>query len=441
MKLSDIAALLDVPLISDKVLTGLSIDSRDIEPGNLFIAIQGDRFDGQDFISEAVAAGAAAVICHQAIALPNVPMIVVSDTYDALVKIASWIRGQFHIPTIALTGSNGKTTVKEMIASILMPSVFMTQGNLNNHFGVPLSILKWHPEHRHAVFELGASKRGDIAHTVAMVKPHVALINNIGPAHIEGFGSIDGVAKAKGEIYQGLASDGIAIVNDDDDYAHYWDPLFGTRTVIRFSSKHQATVYAKDIIFDAHYCARFTLVTPRGEIAIELMVPGAHQVQNALAASASVFAIGISLVDIAEGLKSFRGVAMRTHQILGKSGALIIDDTYNANLRSVLTALDLLAHRSGKRIFIFGDMKELGASSADHHRKVGEEASKLGIDFLLTCGEQSRLAALAFGPNALHYASQDELVQSLEPMLDASTSVLVKGSRSSAMENIVNQLI
>jgi UDP-N-acetylmuramoyl-tripeptide--D-alanyl-D-alanine ligase len=440
LRLLEIASLLAVGCNEDVALTGICIDSRQVKPGHLFIAIRGERLDGHRFIPDAVAKGAASIVCEQLTQDISIPQLLVKNTLQALTAIATDHRNRIDCPVIALTGSNGKTTVKEMIASILPAPAFATPGNLNNHIGVPLSLLQLQPEHRYAVFELGANHGGEIAHTVAMVKPRVTLINNIASAHIEGFGSIDGVARAKGEIYQGLAADGTAIVNDDDAYAHFWDTMLSNKKILRFSTSHPADVFAREITFNVKGCARFVLVTPQGEMSIALQVPGAHNVSNALAATACTYALGIELTDIAAGLERFTGVTGRMTFLKGKNNAWVIDDTYNANLRSVLTALDVLSARPGTRIFVFGDMGELGAWSEQHHRDVGLAARDKGIDCLMTCGIHSELTTKAFGKNARHYPDQQSLAHDLLKELNAQTTVLVKGSRSSAMENIVREL-
>ncbi len=441
MKLCNIATLLEVPCATDIEFTGICIDSRQVKPGNLFIAICGERLDGHAFIPKAIEQGAAAIICSRALIGLNFPHIVVPDTLQALARIATAHRQTLSPEVIALTGSNGKTTVKEMIAAILPKPSYATLGNLNNHIGVPLSLLNLKKEHRYAVFELGANHLGEIAYTVAMVDPKVTLINNIAPAHIEGFGSIEGVALAKGEIHQGLVEAGTAVINEDDAYAHFWDPLLKNKKVLRFSAVNPADVCARDIEFNAEGCGRFSLVTPQGEAKIELRVPGLHNVRNALAASACTHAIGISLSDIVTGLAQFSGVSGRMTFRQGKNDSLVIDDTYNANLRSSLTALDVLATRRGKRIFVFGDMGELGKWSQQHHQEVGLAARDHGIEVLMTCGSSSEAAAQAYGARGKHYHSQEDLLHDLMAQLDKNTTVLVKGSRSSAMEKIVHQLV
>ncbi len=441
MTLFEIASLLNLTCANDAILSGICIDSRKVMPGQLFIAIRGAHFDGHEFIHDAVARGAAAIVADSVSAGVGIPQLIVPDTLQALANIAAHHRRQLSCAVIALTGSNGKTTVKDMIACILPEPSFATHGNLNNHIGVPLSALQLQPSHRYAVFELGANHSGEIAHTVAVVQPQVTLINNIAPAHIEGFGSIDGVARAKGEIHQGLAVGGTVVINDDDAYAHFWDPMIVNKKTLRFSATHAAAVHARNVIYNAEGCAQFLLVLPQGEALIQLSVPGAHNVSNALAAAACTHALGIELPAIAIGLTGFSGVPGRMTFLPGKKNALIIDDTYNANLRSVLTALDVLARRQGPRIFVFGDMGELGAWSEQHHQDVGVAARDLGIERLMTCGIQSESTTKAFGAGGEHYPDQVTLVHALLKKLDSQTTVLVKGSRSSAMENIVRALI
>lgn len=440
MKLSDIAAQLNVPCTQDAEITGICIDSRKIQPGQLFVALKGENFDGHDFIEAVASAGAVAIICQNKNPRVQIEQWVVPDAVAALATLASYHRAQIDCQVVALTGSNGKTSVKEMIAAILPKPSFATPGNLNNHIGVPLSMFQLQSNHRFAVFELGANHPGEIAHTVAIVKPDVTLINNIAPAHIAGFGSIDGVANAKGEIHQGLASNGIAVVNDDDGYAHFWDEILASHQVLRFSTSKPSDVYAESIHFNPQGFGQFVLVTPVGRASIALQVPGRHNISNALAAAACTSALGIDVDEIAAGLNRFGGVAGRMTLLSGKSGVVVIDDTYNANLRSVLSGLEVLANYPGKRIFIFGDMGELGNYSKAHHEEVGVVARKLKIDAVYTCGTYSAFTAEAFGEGASHYPSQTALVDAVLPHLERGTTVLVKGSRSAGMEKIVQQL-
>ncbi|BCA94247.1 UDP-N-acetylmuramoyl-tripeptide--D-alanyl-D-alanine ligase [Legionella antarctica] len=441
MNLNTIASLLTQTCQINTDVTGICIDSRQIKPGNLFIALQGEHFDGHHFVKEVEAKGALAAVVNHFIEGVQIPQFIVADPLLALAKIAAAHRQDITCPVIALTGSNGKTTVKEMIAAILPPPSHATKGNLNNHIGAPLSVLELNHQHRYAVFELGANHVGEIAHTVAIVHPDVTLINNIAPAHVEGFGSIDGVARAKGEIHQGLSSAGIAVVNDDDAYAHFWDELLADKRVLRFSASHSADVYAQDVRLDSHGCGQFSLVLPNGRADVELQVPGLHNVRNALAAAACCHAVGISTRDIQRGLSHFGGVKGRMTILTGKHQATIIDDTYNANLRSVLTALEVLAARPGKKIFVFGDMGELGDWATKHHQEVGLAARQLGIDKILSCGNYSALTTEAFGIGGQHFSSQEDLAQIVLKELSSDTTVLVKGSRSSAMEKIVYKLL
>lgn len=441
MNLITIATVLSQSCQSNTEITGVCIDSRLVKPGTLFIAIQGEQFDGHDFIKEAEMKGALAAVVNRKIDGVLIPQFVVADTLDALAKIAAAHRHAVTCPVIALTGSNGKTSVKEMIAAILPPPSHATKGNLNNHIGAPLSVLELNDEHRYAVFELGANHLGEIAHTVAIVQPDVTLINNIAPAHVEGFGSIDGVARAKGEIHLGLSATGTAIVNDDDGYAHFWDELLADKKIIRFSAVHPTDIYAQDVRLDTHGRGHFSLILPNARADIELQVPGEHNIRNALAAAACCYAVGISIKDIQRGLNHFHGVNGRMTVLAGKNQSIIIDDTYNANLRSVVTALEVLAKRQGEKIFVFGDMGELGEWATQHHQEVGLAARELGIDRVVTCGTFSKLASQAFGDGGKHYATQEDIVQYLLEKLGPNTSVLVKGSRSSAMEKIVQKLL
>lgn len=441
MKLSEIASALNLSCPRDLQLSGVCIDSRTVKPGNLFVAIHGERFDGHHFIHDAIAQGAAAVLCSHAVDYLDVPQLVVKDTTLALALLATAHRQKCSCAVVALTGSNGKTTVKEMIAAILPKPSHGTPGNLNNHIGVPLSVLQLKDEHRYAVFELGANHPGEIAYTVAMVRPEVTLINNIAPAHIAGFGSIEGVAKAKGEIHHGLATMGTAVINEDCSFAHFWDSLLKDKNILRFSVTKPMPVHARNLTFNDRGCGQFILVMPQGEASLELQVSGMHNVSNALAAAACTYALGITLTDIISGLQAFGGVQGRMSFLQGKNNSIIIDDTYNANLRSSLAAIEVLAKRKGRRIFVFGDMGELGDFSKQHHQEVGLAAREHGIDVLMTCGSDSEFASSAYGPAGKHYMHQEALVQDLLNQLDANTTVLVKGSRSSAMEKIVHQLM
>ncbi len=441
--LADMSRWLGLPCADNQVeITGVSIDTRTLKPGNLFVALRGARVDGHDFILEATQRGAAAILCIDAQEKLNIPVLIYPDLEEALARMATAYRAALTCQVVALTGSNGKTTVKEMLKAILSPHVFGTPGNWNNHLGVPLSLLQIEKSHQYAVLELGANHTGEIAYTVAMAKPAVALINNIGPAHIGAFGSMEDIAHAKGEIYQGLQEAGTAVVNADDEYAHFWDNLIKDKHVLRFSSQDKtADIYASEISTTASDGTIFELTNGDEVCEVKLHVPGRHQVQNALAAASCAVALGLSLQDIAKGLGAFKGVPGRLMLKKAATGAVILDDTYNANLKSVLAGINLLASHQGTRILVLGDMGELGDYAKEHHEAVGLAAKKEGIDKLLTCGAASAAASEAFGDMAQHFESQSTLLAVLKDVLDSKTTVLVKGSRSSAMEQVVDALL
>jgi UDP-N-acetylmuramoyl-tripeptide--D-alanyl-D-alanine ligase len=442
MTINQIAHDLNLNASDDRPIRAIVIDSRLVQPGDLFVTIIGEQFNGHDFIKEAIDRGAIAILASEPHTVPEtVTYLQVGNTLDALAMMAKAHRQRISCPVIALTGSNGKTSVKEMIAAILPKPSLATQGNFNNHIGAPLSVLSLKPEHRYAVFELGANHVGDIAYTVDIVKPTIALINNIGPAHIGEFGSIEAIANTKGEIYDGLSAEGIAIINDDEVYHHFWDTRIGTRQSLRFSSHHPETVYATDIQEYSNQQYAFELHILNETIPIQLQTPGYHAVQNALAAATCCFAAGISSAQIARGLNAFQGVSGRLTRIKGHHNALIIDDTYNANLQSTLMALDVLSQYPGHKIFIFGNMVELGEWSNAHHMEVGHAARSKGIHEIMTVGTQAKLASDAFGEAGQHFETQSDLIQCLSPKLNRDTTVLIKGSNSSKMGNIVNHLI
>lgn len=441
MNLSDVALILNCNTVPTALIHTVSIDSRKCIPGSLYIALQGSMFDGHDFIQEAEDRGAVGVICERFNPSITIPQLVVSNSQNALGYLAKWHRQQMNCPVIAVTGSNGKTTVKEMIAAILPVPSLATSGNFNNHIGAPLSVLNLQPEHRYAVFELGANHLGEIAYTAAIVKPDVAVINNIASAHIAEFGSQEAIAKAKGEIYQSLSSKGCAVINADDNYAHYWDNLLNEKRVVRYSMNHAETVHADCIRFDKNNRATFNLHLESLTLEITLKVPGQHSIANALAAASATYALGIDSAAIQQGLMRFNGVGGRMSYLQGKNQAVIIDDTYNANLNSVLAAIEVLAQCSGKRVLVLGDLGELGEWTQEHHETIGHKALEKGIDQVLTCGKQSQYTSKSFGVTAKHYTNQDKLAYDLLNNLDENTTVLVKGSRSAQMEKIVHQLV
>ncbi len=441
MKLKQVAHWLSSSCASEQVINYFTIDSRKVQPGDVFVALPGETHQGHIFISSAAERGAIAVITDKADPNTDIPQFIVKDCLHALTTIATAHRQQAKCPTIALTGSNGKTTVKEMIYSALPKPSLATSGNFNNHIGVPLSVLCLRPEHRYAVFELGANHKGEIEHTVKIALPDIALINNIAPAHIEGFGSIEGIAQAKGEIYQGLGDNGIAVINDDDAFHHYWDSSVKDKSVIRFSMNHPADVYADDIKMDQFNCAQFTIYFPNKQTAnIHLQVPGQHSIANALAAASCLTGLQVPVEEIANGLNQFKGVAGRFNHLKGQKESHIIDDSYNANLGSTQRAIETLAKYPGIRILIMGDMGELGQWGEEHHKLVGKMAKQHHIDQVLTLGKLSSATSAAFGDNSHHFDNLDSLLAYAKTLLSSNVVVLIKGSRSAKMERIVDAL-
>lgn len=445
MNLSEAASRLGVKLYdADVRFTGCSIDSRTVQQGNLFIAIQGERFDGHRFVRSAMDNGASAALVEKDDAEQSLPLLIVHDSKQAMARLAGSWRSDFDIPLLAVTGSNGKTTVKEMINSILglTASVLATRGNLNNDIGVPLTLFGLGKEHQYAVIEMGANHPGEIAWLSRLAKPTVALITQCAPAHLEGFGSMDGVARAKAEIYSGLVADGTAVVNADDAYAGFWRDIASAYKQLSFGITNKADIYATDVFFDsATGNTRFSLNTPAGTGAINLPLAGKHNVMNALAATACCTAVRIPFKDIRAGLESMPHVHGRMHMVTTSTGTRVFDDTYNANPASLHAGLQVLSAYPGKRWLVLGDMGELGESSTDLHRQAGEIAREQGIERLYALGELSKYAVEAFGRGAKHFDQIEDLLMSLKPELSADITVLVKGSRFMAMDRIVKSLM
>ena len=417
---------------------GVSTDTRDLVAGHLYVALKGPHFDGHDFVCDAVLKGAVGIVVSCEVSLDietAVPQIVVADTQQAFGQLASAWRDGFAIPVIAVTGSNGKTTVKEMIAAILAQQgeVLATQGNFNNEIGVPHTLLNILSEHCAAVIEEGASHPGDIAYLTKFVKPTVAVVTNAAGAHLQGLGSLDVVARTKGEIFEHLAADGTAVINADDDYAGLWRSLAGTHSTISFGMESNA-----DVQGELRTDKSLALFTPKGEITVSLPLAGRHNAMNALAATAAALAAGANLPDVKVGLESMQPVPGRLQWKQGIKGARILDDTYNANPASLKAALDVLAGCGTDRYLALGDMAELGAKSVEYHQQAGQQARAVGVHRLYAVGEQSRHAAKAFGNDAQHFAEQDQLISQLRADLHDNVTLLVKGSRSAHMERVVN---
>jgi UDP-N-acetylmuramoyl-tripeptide--D-alanyl-D-alanine ligase len=443
LSLAAVAATLGALLQQgDARFTRVATDSRQLQPGDLFVALRGANFDGHDFLHTAANAGACGLVVEEFDASLSLPQLVVRDTLLALGQIARLNRDAFAHPLIAITGSSGKTTVKTMVADILREcgSVLMTQGNFNNHIGVPLTLLQIARDHEFAVIEMGASSIGEIGYLCTLAKPDVALVNNVMPAHIAGFGSLENVALAKGEIYLGLAAQGTAVINIDDAFAPQWLAQMQQQTVITVSlTDASADCFARNISATAE-CTSFTLVVQQDAIDINLPAPGEHNIRNALAAAACAFAVGASLSHIKQGLEKFVPVSGRLSRQHTPGGALVIDDSYNANPGSVRAAIQVLAAQPGQKVLVLGDMGELGEHAELLHAEIGRFAQAQQIHRLLTVGSLSRHASEAFGESGQHFASQAELMQVLNTLVDKHTTLLIKGSRSAKMDVIVREL-
>ncbi|MGB6977543.1 MAG: UDP-N-acetylmuramoyl-tripeptide--D-alanyl-D-alanine ligase [Gammaproteobacteria bacterium] len=442
MKLSELARLVNGKLHGqDTTFTGVSTDTRTLEPHNLFIALQGPNFDGHHFVATAQQQQAAATLVAHPID-DSLPYVEVQDTRAAFGQLATAHRQQFTLPLIALTGSCGKTTIKTLIATILQQQgiTLATEGTLNNDIGVPLTLLRLQPQHQYAVIEMGANHHGEIDYITHLAKPTVAMITNAAPVHLEGFGDLPGVAKAKGEIYRGLAADGIAIINADDTYADYWRTLTKDKKILNFGLEKTAEITARDVQLDQEGRARFTLLTPQGSTLVKLQLLGKHQVMNALAAAAATYAVGIPLAAIQQGLEKTPPVGKRLCQYPGRSQITIMDDSYNANPAATRAALAVLAERPGEKIFVLGDMLELGNKAEQFHAEMGQEARKLGIKSLYAYGKLTQLAAQAFGEEGHYFADQQQLIAALQKVIKPGMTILVKGSKAMAMWRVVEAL-
>ncbi len=448
--LSDIAKALKGQLVGkDIVVNNITTDSRSLQKDDLFLALNGVNFDGHKFISQVEAAGCSSLIVDHQVE-SALPQIIVSDTHKALGQVGAYVKKLVAPKTVAITGSSGKTTVKEMVSAILsrIGSVLSTNGNFNNDIGVPLTLLRLENHHDFAVIELGANHMGEIAYTTELTKPDVAIINNIAAAHLEGFGSLCGVARAKGEIFEGLSESGVAIYNQDCQLANKWQWRLVDKTVRRFSCVSESDCYSSNVSLDENGCASFTLHTHIGESEIQLIIPGHHNVCNAVASAIIALEFGASLEDIRIGLANMGQVSGRLNMHHLTANIKLIDDSYNANVGSIKAATDLLSNYEGTRILVLGDMGELGAEARSYHQEVGEYAKQCGIDHLLTVGVLSQVTSDAFYSNntqsGCHFSSKDELVIKLNELIEKEEqpiSILVKGSRSAHMEHVVKQVI
>jgi UDP-N-acetylmuramoyl-tripeptide--D-alanyl-D-alanine ligase len=450
LELSVAARAMSGTLLGENIhFSGVSIDTRQLSGGVLFIALRGHNFDGHAFIALAkergavaavVAADAAAAI-KEALQL-NFPLIVVADTRLALGALAADWRSRFTLPLIAVTGSNGKTTTKEMLASILKvaygDAVLATQGNFNNEIGLPLTLLKLNAEHRAVILELGMNHPGEIATLARLARPTVALVTNVQRAHLAGLGSLEAIAAEKGSLFESLADEGIAVFNAADEWAALWRGQCAGRRTMTFALDSPAQVHGQCVLRGLE--TQLAISVFGEQIEVNLMLPGEHNARNALAAATAALAAGVSLAAVREGLAAFRGIKGRLQRRIGLHGSVVLDDTYNANPDSVRAGIDVLAATLGKKILVLGDMGELGGMTEAFHDEIGRYAKSQGVDCLLAFGESSLLAAQNFGAGGHHFKKIEDLILALvdppDPELTPGTTVLIKGSRFMRMERV-----
>ena len=421
----------------------LSTDTRAIKKGDTYLALVGENFNGNEFVAEAFSKGAVAAIVSDIGPENSQPLIQVKDTHIALGKIASLSRQKSIAKVIALTGSQGKTTVKEMIGAILNceGETLITQANLNNTIGVPLTLLQINESHKYAVIEMGADCHGEVEFSATITKPDIALLTNANAAHIEGFGSLQGIVQAKGEIIAPTPEDASIILNADDPSVEQWIQRAGKRNVLLFSEANSsADCYAENIEVAEKGIVSFDLHTPKGEEQITLKVLGRHNVINAAAAALAAQTSGASLASIKTGLESLVPVQSRLNPIIGLRDCCVGEDTYNASLNSFKAAIDVLMFFPEKKILVVGDMKELGTEAEDSHRQVGAYAADAGVEDLWAVGELSKLTAEGFGPSSKSFDSMQELISACKAAANNDVVFLVKGSRGAHMEEVVGEL-
>jgi UDP-N-acetylmuramoyl-tripeptide--D-alanyl-D-alanine ligase len=423
----------------------VSTDSRTLPAGALFVALRGPKFDGANFVAAAHARGAVGALVEHAVDDVPLPQIEVPNALEGLQRLGAGWRDKFSIPIVGVGGSNGKTTAKEMTAAILSHrgACMATQGNLNNHIGVPVTLMRLESSHRSAVIEMGANRIGDVAELVALSRPTVGFITNAGAEHLEGFGDLDGVARGEGEMVAGLAAKATAIVNADDAYANYWRSVATARRVVTFGLGAGADFTAVQIvqaIERGEFATRFTLKCPLGERAVLLKAGGVHNISNALGAAAAAAAAGATLEDIVSGLAQFRAVSGRLQLKAGPRDSWIIDDSYNANPSSVHAGLEVLRALSGETWLVLGDMAELGAHAADSHAGLGRHARDCGVKRLFAFGPESSHAVEKFGSGGEWFADIDSLIRRLQAELVRNVTVLIKGSRVNRLERVVQAL-
>lgn len=435
--------------VNEMLIHSVSTDTRNLKKGDLFIALVGANFNGHDYIAKAIERGASAVVASQVVECP-LPIIRVKDTLKALGSLAAAVRQAVNPKTIGITGSSGKTTVKEMVASILAQKgkVLATKGNFNNEVGVPLTLLELTHQHQFAVIEMGANHQGEIDYTTMLSRPDAATIVNAAPAHLQGFGSLFGVARAKSEIFKGLNDAGVAVLNTDSQFYEFWQGKSQQHTILTFSPDTEAGDYhATDRFVNAEGSGEFDLITPSGKVAIRLRIPGAHNIGNAVLAAALAMQVGASLENVQKGLFEMQAVLGRLNVHKLGTNLRVIDDSYNANVASVKAAIDLLVNYKGPSIFVFGDMGELGDQTQMYHQQIGEYAQQKGVDALLSMGQHSHHASQVLGQTGRHCDTIAVLMQHLTSLIDASiaaakvpVNILVKGSRSAKMERVVTAI-
>ena len=418
---------------------GISTDTRSLAKGQMFFALQGPNFDGGDYVDQAKTKGAAGAVVNRLVDV-DIAQIQVDDAKLALGRFAAAWRGSKDVRVVGITGSNGKTTLKELVAACLQAAAptIATEGNLNNDIGMPLMMARIGDEHEYAVLEMGANHAGEIAYLAALANPDVVVITNAGAAHLEGFGSIQGVAHAKGEILEVVDRPSVAVLNADDDYYDYWSSLVEDIESLSFGLTASADVHADDIVSSVNG-STFTLHLRDAEIPVSLPLPGLHNVRNACAAAAVALALNIDAGKIGAALENIAPVAGRLQPLDGINGCALFDDSYNANPLSVIAAAEFLASLDGDSWLVIGDMKELGDDAEDLHREVGASARASGVDRLFALGDLSKFCVAGFGTGAAWYSNIDELIADVSSA-DSSTNVLVKGSRSMRMERVVAAL-
>jgi len=446
MSLRAASALLECgPVQNDPGFSGITTDSRQVVPGMLFAALPGETFDGHDYIHEAVERGAVAVLVERKVA-SSIATLQVADVLAALGLLAAHWRKQCAAMVVGVTGSNGKTTVKEMIASILRRcgAVLATDGNFNNELGLPLTLFGLQTSHDYAVLEMGASNPGDIAYLAGISRPDVGVITNIGPAHLQGFVDMEGVARAKGELYASLAENGTAVMNSAEPWVGLWQGITTTEKVSFFAGTGAGDIkigLSGAGLSGAGDCGDgVAICTPAGDFSVQLPLPGEHNLTNALAATAVCLALDIPIIDIKAGLETVKPVPGRLSLVCANSGWTVIDDTYNANPASLYAALQVLASQGGEPWLVLGDMQELGHDSRKMHAELGDAARSLGVKRLFALGDASTATVDAFGDMAAHYTSRDGLIKALRAQLKPGVACLVKGSRSMGMEHVVQAI-